>query len=41
LKGRSGDTRQSGHWRIKAIHMIGRNRKGASGAVALASIGHW
>jgi hypothetical protein len=21
--------------------MIGRNRKGASGAVALASIGHW
>jgi len=41
LKGRSGHTRQSGHWRIKAIRMIGRNRKGASGAVALASIGHW
>ena len=41
LKGRSGHTRQSGHWRIKAIRMIGRNRKGASGAVALASIRHW
>jgi hypothetical protein len=41
LKGRSGDTRQSGHLRIRAIRMIGRNRKGASGAVALASIGHW
>jgi hypothetical protein len=41
LWGRSGHTRQSGHWRIKAIRMIGRNRKGASGAVALASIGHW
>jgi hypothetical protein len=23
------------------MRMIGRNRKGASGAVALASIGHW
>jgi hypothetical protein len=40
LKGRSGHTRQSGHWRIKAIRMIGRNRNGASGAVALASIRH-
>ena len=28
LKGRSGHTRQSGHWRIKAIRMIGRDRKG-------------
>jgi hypothetical protein len=26
---------------LKAIRMIGRNRKGASGAVALASIRHW
>ena len=41
LKGRSGDTRQSGHWRIKAIRIIGRNRKGARGAVALASMWHW
>jgi len=41
LKGRSGHTRQSGHWKIKAIRMIGRNGKGVSGAVALASIGHW
>ena len=41
LKGRSGHTRRSEHWRIKAIRMIGRNHKGASGAVTLASIGHW
>ena len=41
LKGRSGHTRQSGHWRIKAIHMIGRNRKGASGAAPMASMWHW
>jgi len=41
LKGRSGDTRPSGHWRIKAIRMIRRNRTSASGAAALASKRHW
>ena len=39
LWGRSGHTRQSGHWRIQAIRMIGRNRKGASEAVALRFLG--